>query len=107
MYKRINWKLLIWGLGSLHFQLGLAFVFFWLMPPGYGFGYNLLMLLGLMVVYKCIHAHDGRIGLTSREGEGTVFHIALPLDERPVRLLAAPTVVPLEAEAIPPTDPEG
>jgi two-component system, sporulation sensor kinase E len=63
--------------------------------------------LGLMVVYKCIHAHDGRIGLTSREGVGTVFHIALPLDERPVRLLAAPTVVPLEAEAIPPTDAEG
>ena len=51
MYKRINWKLLIWGLGSLHFQLGLAFVFFWLMPPGYGFGYNLLMMLGLMIVF--------------------------------------------------------
>ena len=60
--------------------------------------------LGLMVVYKCIHAHDGRIGLTSREGIGTVFHIALPLDERPVRLLAAPTVVPLEAEAVPRED---
>ncbi len=54
--------------------------------------------LGLMVVYKCVHAHDGRIGLTSTRGVGTVFHIALPLDEKPVRLLAAPTVFPLEIE---------
>ncbi len=54
--------------------------------------------LGLMVVYKCVHAHEGRIGLTSERGAGTVFHIALPLDEQPVRLLAAPTVYPREIE---------
>lgn len=54
--------------------------------------------LGLMVVYKCVHAHDGRIGLTSTRGVGTVFHIALPLGEQPVRLLTAPTVFPLEIE---------
>jgi len=55
--------------------------------------------LGLMVVYKCVHAHDGRVGLTSEPGAGTVFHIALPLDEKPVRLLGARTLLPLEIDA--------
>lgn len=44
--------------------------------------------LGLMVVYRIVKAHRGAIGLVSDEGEGTVFSIALPLDERPVRMLA-------------------
>lgn len=43
--------------------------------------------LGLMVVFRIINAHRGEIGLDSRMGEGTTFKIALPLDERPIRLL--------------------
>lgn len=45
--------------------------------------------LGLMVVYRIIRAHNGAVGLQSQEGEGTVFSVALPLDERPVRLLGS------------------
>lgn len=43
--------------------------------------------LGLMVVFRIIGAHRGEIGLDSRIGEGTTFKIALPLDERQIRLL--------------------
>lgn len=45
--------------------------------------------LGLMVVYRIVRAHRGAVGLTSEVGSGTVFSIALPLDERPVKLLGA------------------
>lgn len=45
--------------------------------------------LGLMVVYRIISAHRGALGLQSRIGEGTVFSVALPIDERPVRMLEA------------------
>ncbi|MEQ8822482.1 MAG: ATP-binding protein [Sumerlaeia bacterium] len=45
--------------------------------------------LGLMVVFRIVSAHQGALGLDSEVGEGTVFKIALPLDERPVRLLEA------------------
>lgn len=45
--------------------------------------------LGLMVVYRIIHAHRGAIGLDSELGKGTTFRVALPLDEKQVRLLAA------------------
>src|SRR5690606_24268365 len=48
--------------------------------------------LGLMVVFRIISAHGGAIGLDSEVGRGTVFRIALPLDERPVRLLAGEDV---------------
>jgi nitrogen-specific signal transduction histidine kinase len=44
--------------------------------------------LGLMVVFRIIRAHRGAVGLTSEVGKGTVFSIALPVDERPVRMLA-------------------
>jgi two-component system, sporulation sensor kinase E len=53
--------------------------------------------LGLMVVYRIIRAHLGAVGLHSQEDEGTVFSVALPLDERPVRLLTATVEPTLEA----------
>lgn len=43
--------------------------------------------LGLMVVFRIISAHKGLIGLDSVPGQGTVFKMALPLGEKPVRLL--------------------
>jgi signal transduction histidine kinase len=43
--------------------------------------------LGLMVVLRIVTSHGGRLGIDSEVGRGTVFRIALPLDERPVRLL--------------------
>jgi len=51
--------------------------------------------LGLMVVYRIIRAHRGALGLMSEVGQGTIFSIALPLDERPVRLLEAQVEPPL------------
>lgn len=53
--------------------------------------------LGLMVVNRIARAHRGVIGLTSRPGLGTVFHLALPLDERPVRLLEGAIEVPADS----------
>jgi len=50
--------------------------------------------LGLMVVYRIIRAHRGAVGLRSEVGQGTCFSIALPLDERPVRLLGAEVAPP-------------
>ena len=47
--------------------------------------------LGLMVVYRIINAHRGAIGLDSEPGRGTIFRVALPLDEKPTRLLAEET----------------
>lgn len=43
--------------------------------------------LGLMVVLRIVTSHGGRMAIDSEVGRGTVFRIALPLDERPVRLL--------------------
>ena len=37
--------------------------------------------LGLMVSYKVIKEHGGRIEVTSREGKGTVFRIRLPANQ--------------------------
>ena len=37
--------------------------------------------LGLMVSYKVIKEHGGRIEVTSREGKGTVFRIMLPANQ--------------------------
>jgi signal transduction histidine kinase len=48
--------------------------------------------LGLMVVFRIVTAHGGAIGLDSELGRGSVFRIALPLDEKPVRLLAGEAV---------------
>jgi two-component system, sporulation sensor kinase E len=35
--------------------------------------------LGLMVSYKIIEEHQGRIHVESEEGKGTVFHLTLPV----------------------------
>ncbi|MCY8097634.1 ATP-binding protein, partial [Bacillus atrophaeus] len=35
--------------------------------------------LGLMVSYKIIEEHQGKITVESEEGKGTVFHLTLPL----------------------------
>lgn len=50
--------------------------------------------LGLMVVWRIVKAHGGAIALDSREGEGTTFSIALPLDSRPLRMLPGRTILP-------------
>jgi PAS domain S-box-containing protein len=57
--------------------------------------------LGLMVVYRIVRAHLGAVGLRSEVGTGTVFSVALPLDERPIRLLAG-AVHPNELPGLPP-----
>ena len=45
--------------------------------------------LGLMVVFRIVKAHNGAIVIDSETGHGTTFRIALPLSEKPVRLLGA------------------
>ncbi len=45
--------------------------------------------LGLVLVYRIVKAHRGAIALKSEVGIGTMFSIALPLDERPMRMLSA------------------
>jgi signal transduction histidine kinase len=37
--------------------------------------------LGLAIVKKLVEAHNGKIGLESRLGEGSIFHVSLPLSE--------------------------
>lgn len=39
--------------------------------------------LGLAIVREVVEAHGGRISVKSREGEGAVFTLALPLQRRP------------------------
>ncbi len=46
--------------------------------------------LGLMIVQRIIQDHGGQIEVASKENEGTVFTIYLPLAERRVRLLKPP-----------------
>jgi len=56
--------------------------------------------LGLMLVLRIVKAHRGAIALASQEGVGTVFRVALPVDERPVRLLSAESeLVDIEVES--------
>lgn len=43
--------------------------------------------LGLTVVYKVIKEHGGEITVNSREGEGTVFTLSLPIPDSEKRLL--------------------
>lgn len=54
--------------------------------------------LGLMVVYRIVTQHRGSIHVDSRPGMGTRFVIALPLGERPVRLLEEPASEASKAE---------
>ncbi len=50
--------------------------FFTTKGPGKGTG------LGLALVYSIIETHNGFIGVESRVGQGSTFHIYLPVDER-------------------------
>ena len=34
--------------------------------------------LGLSIVHRIVEDHGGRVGVTSREGEGSVFRVLLP-----------------------------
>ncbi len=43
--------------------------------------------LGLMVVYRIVAEHRGQLHVDTRPGEGTRFVVALPLHQKPVRLL--------------------
>ncbi|MCL2381612.1 MAG: ATP-binding protein [Treponema sp.] len=47
--------------------------------------------LGLTVVFKIIKEHHGEISVRSREGEGSVFFIALPIPQGEQRLIAGST----------------
>lgn len=47
--------------------------------------------LGLMIVQRIVRVHGGRIELESQVGRGTTFRLWLPLHERRLRLLEAPT----------------
>lgn len=57
--------------------------------------------LGLMMVYRIVRAHRGAIALDSEPEVGTLFSIALPLDERPVRMLEAQVDPALDEELLP------
>ncbi|MCH2208511.1 MAG: ATP-binding protein [Lentisphaerales bacterium] len=48
--------------------------------------------LGLFIVDRVIRDHGGNIGVTSNEGEGTIFTIRLPLQTRRTRRIEAPVV---------------
>ena len=48
--------------------------------------------LGLTVVFKIIKEHQGEVSVKSREGEGTVFTVTLPLPQKERRLIAYETV---------------
>ncbi|MEI7732262.1 MAG: ATP-binding protein [Verrucomicrobiota bacterium] len=47
--------------------------------------------LGLMIVQRIVRDHGGRIELESHVGQGTVFRVFLPLQQRQPRLLEAPS----------------
>ena len=47
--------------------------------------------LGLMIVQRIVRDHGGRIQLESNVGQGTIFRIWLPLQERAPRLLGEVT----------------
>jgi signal transduction histidine kinase len=47
--------------------------------------------LGLMIVYRIVREHGGRIDVESHPGKGTIFRLWLPLRERGPRLLEAGT----------------
>ena len=64
--------------------------------------------LGLMIVYRIVREHGGRLDVESQPGKGTVFRIWLPLRERSPRLLEAGTSLPAhprESASPPPAAP--
>lgn len=54
--------------------------------------------LGLVLVYRIVKAHHGAIAVKSEVGEGTVFSVAIPIDERPIRLLTSEAETAIERE---------
>lgn len=44
--------------------------------------------IGLMIVQRIVRDHGGIVEVASKQGEGTVFRIVLPLADRRIRLLA-------------------
>ncbi|MCM8540232.1 MAG: ATP-binding protein [Lentisphaeraceae bacterium] len=48
--------------------------------------------LGLFIVERVLREHGGSVGVSSNEGEGTVFTFRLPLQLRRTRRLEAPTL---------------
>jgi len=53
--------------------------------------------LGLTMVFKIIKEHNGEISVRSREGEGSVFFITLPIPQTTQRLLAFETPAATES----------
>lgn len=45
--------------------------------------------IGLMIVQRIVREHGGLVEVASKQGEGTVFRIVLPLADRRIRLLSA------------------
>jgi two-component system, sporulation sensor kinase E len=52
--------------------------------------------LGLLIVRRIIREHGGEIDIKSREGEGTLVTVHLPLIEKQIRLLNAGTEEPTD-----------
>ena len=48
--------------------------------------------LGLFIVERVLREHGGSVGVSSNEGEGTVFTLRLPLHLRRTRRLEAPAL---------------
>jgi PAS domain S-box-containing protein len=46
--------------------------------------------LGLTLVFKIIKEHQGEISVDSKEGEGTLFEISLPIPQKDCRMISAP-----------------
>jgi signal transduction histidine kinase len=57
--------------------------------------------LGLMVVYRIVREHGGRIDVESKPGKGTTFRLWLPLPGRGVRLLQETGTAPAGGAAAP------
>jgi two-component system NtrC family sensor kinase len=71
--------------------------FFTTKPPGVGTG------LGLSLCQGIIEGHGGSIQVTSEPGQGTVFHVELPVGAGPVSMSAPPeaeTFQPSRAQTI-------
>jgi signal transduction histidine kinase/DNA-binding response OmpR family regulator len=71
--------------------------FFTTKPPGVGTG------LGLSLCQGIIEGHGGIIRVTSEPGQGTIFHVELPVGAALVRTLTPPqveTVQPVRAQTI-------
>lgn len=57
--------------------------------------------LGLMIVYRIVRSHGGRIEVESKVGEGTTFRLWFPLPGRGMRLLEATSTSSSSTESSP------